>query len=199
MRSSLLAVVILFAGLATLLAARPDDDLYEPLAVGLRWEFSVEITSPSGEVRNGSAVREIIGTRTIGERSYFVSVTRYGDLPGFAPLVTYLRKAADGIYALDDAEGAEYRETALPLTVGQRWTVGTVGRGHFHVEKAESIVVAGQSYENCLKVVFQSERGTSRGAYYLAAGIGIVLDTAEHLGTRFRFALLSFRGPGAGP
>jgi hypothetical protein len=58
------------------------------------------------------------------------------------------------------------------LTVGHRWE---------------------SSVELTLKVVFQSEGGAARGVYFLARGIGIVLDLAEHRGTRFRFALLSFR------
>jgi hypothetical protein len=189
----LVALLATALGPSAIKAAHPDDP-YEPLAVGMRWESSVEITLPSGEVRYGSAIREITGTQTIAGKSYFVSVTRYVGLPGFTPLTTYQRKTADGIYTLDGPEGErpEYRETALPLAVGQRWTVDTGARGHFHVEKEENIVVAGRAFEKCLKIVFQSDGGTSHGAYYLAPHIGIVLDVAEHRGTRFRLALLSF-------
>ena len=179
-------------------AGRPDEDVYEPLAVGLRWEFSVEITLSSGEMIHGTAIREITGTETIAGKSYFESVTRYTGLPQTPPLVTYQRKAENGIYSIDksDPEQREHRETALPLILGQSWIAGTPeARATFRVEAEQSVAAAGSTYDQCLKVAFHSEGGSSHGTYYVAPRVGIVLDTAERDGVRYRLTLLSFSNP----
>lgn len=193
----LLMILAHFAWAERSHGARPDTDIYEPLDVGMRWESAVELTRPSGRVIYGTAVREITRTETIRGRSYFVSVTHYHGLGTLEPLITFVRKAQDGVYVIEasDPDQVEHRETSLPLAVGQAWSVGTSGRGNFRVEAMEAVTVGGRVYADCLKVVFASEDQSSRGAYYLAPHVGIVLDTAESAGAKFRFTLLSFRDP----
>src|SRR5258708_6883355 len=104
-------------------AARAEQDLYNPLAVGLRWDVDVEMKSVGGETVHGTAVREITGTEKIGLYTYFVVTTAFSDMPKLKNLTMYRRKSGRGIYAISalDKSRQEYLEAALPLTVGKTW------------------------------------------------------------------------------
>jgi hypothetical protein len=187
-----LFVVALFA----VSGARAEQDLYNPLAVGLRWDVDVEMTTPGGGTVNGSAVREILGTKTINDVSYFIVKTSFTGLPSMKDITMYRRKTARGIYAINalDKEGREFLEAALPLAVGQSWKTvifSTVVMST--VEAKESVTVGGKTYEDCVKVVYKTDRGPS-GTYYQAPDVGNVLETTTINGAKFKFSLKAFSG-----
>jgi hypothetical protein len=179
-------------------APRADDD-YNPLTIGLRWEASVEWVGPDGTIARGRLVREIVGTERISGQVYFKSVTRHVGLRGLTDFTMYRRKAADGIYAIDaaDPQKREYLETALPLTIGRKWTMARYGTRITHtVEAMETLSVAGRKFERCLKVTSRWEGTPAKGYFYLAPGVGNVLEVIDLGESRLKYTLESIqRGP----
>jgi hypothetical protein len=186
----------LILALVAVAGARAEQDLYNPLAVGLRWDVDVEMKAPSGAIIKGSAVREIIGTETINKLSYFVVKTTFTGLPNMKEVTTYRRKTVRGIYAINalDKDKQEYLEAALPLNVGQTWkTIIYSSVVVSSVESKESVTAGDKTYDNCIKVNYKSENGPS-GTYYQAPDVGNVLETTSIDGSVFKFTLKSFSG-----
>jgi len=182
--------------LCAVAGARAEQDLYNPLAVGLRWDVDVEMKTPGGATVQGSAVREITGTETINNLSYFVVRTSFTGLPNMRNMTMYRRKTARGIYAINavDKEKREYLEAVLPLNVGQSWkTVIFSSVIVSTVEAKESVTAGGKTYENCIKVIYKTDNGPS-GSYYQAPDVGNVLETTAIDGAVFKFTLKSFSG-----
>src|SRR5689334_2059569 len=195
MNSLLAGVFLSLLAVARLSAA---EDRYNPLSVGLRWEAAVELTTPDGEVIQGTAVREITGTEEISGRTYFKSVTRLSGIPGLSQFTTYRRRAKDGIYAINgfDAKRREYLETGLPLAVGKTWTAKPSEHEtmEFKVERQEKVQVNGRTHDECLKVVYHSSGAAPSGHFYLAPGSGNVSETLEQGGATYRFTLKQLSG-----
>jgi hypothetical protein len=167
----------------------------DPLAVGNRWEASMEISAPNRPVMRGKAHREITGTEMLNGKLYFVSVTRFSGLEGFQGWTTFRRQAEDGIRAIyaSDPEKREYLETALPLKVGRTWTMSTsAGHTLFRVTERETVKVGKREYKDCFKLMYDSTGTLPRGHFYLAPGIGNVSETFEQNGAMFRITLESF-------
>jgi hypothetical protein len=186
----LMLVLVAVAG------ARAEQDLYNPLAVGLRWDVDVEMKTPGGSTIKGSAVREITGTDTIHKLAYFVVKTTFTGLPNMKEMTMYRRKTARGVYAINalDKEQREIMEAALPLTVGQSWkTIAFTSVIVSTVESKESVTVGDKTYDNCVKVNYKTENGPS-GTYYQAPDVGNVLETTTIDGAVFKFSLKSFSG-----
>jgi len=182
--------------LGVVAGARADQDLYNPMAVGLRWNVDVEMTTPAGEKVQGSAVREITGTETIHDLTYFVVRTSFTGLPKMKDFTTYRRKTMRGIYAINalDKEKREFLEEALPLTTGQSWkTIVFNFLILSTVDETGSVTAGGKTYENCVKVSYRSDGGPS-GSYFLAPDIGNVLETWMADGLTYKFTLKSFSG-----
>ena len=194
MRRFLLSLALALCGFT---AARAEQDLYNPLAVGLRWDVDVEMTPVGGETMHGTAVREVTGTEKIGPYTYFVVTTTFTDLPKMKDFTMYRRKSARGIYAINalDKTRQEYLEAALPLTVGQAWKT-TIGGQTFTstVESKESVKIDDKTYENCVKVSYKSSNGNLSGAYYQAPDVGNVQETTTVGGKAFKFTLKKFSG-----
>jgi hypothetical protein len=182
--------------LGALTGAHAEQDLYNPLAVGLRWDMDVEMKSPGGGTVQGSAVREITGTQTINKLTYFVVRTSFTGIPSLKDSTMYRRKSAHGIYAINalDKEKREFMEAVLPLDVGQSWkTVVFTSLIVSTVEAKETVTAGGRTYENCIKVSYKTDNGPS-GTYYQAPDVGNVLETMNLNGAVFKFTLKSFSG-----
>jgi hypothetical protein len=149
MRSFLLCLALALCGLTV---ARAEQDLYNPPAVGLRWDVDVEMTTVGGQTVHGTAVREITGTQTIGPYTYFVVTTTFFHMPKMKDFTMYRRKSARGIYAISalDKSRQEYLEAALPLTVGRTWKT-TIGDQTMTstVEGKEPVKIGDKTYEDC--------------------------------------------------
>jgi len=177
------------------LAGAAAEESPDPLAVGNRWEASMEISAPNRPVMRGKAHREITGTEMVNGKLYFVSVTRFTGLDGFQGWTTFRRQAEDGIRAIyaSDPEKREYLETALPLKVGRTWTMSTsAGHTLFRVTERETVKVGKREYKDCFKLMYDSTGTLPRGHFYLAPGIGNVSETFEQNGATFRITLESF-------
>lgn len=184
----------LVLALRTLVLA--DAVVYEPLAVGLRWERDVSMTTPDGRTFHGTMTREITGTEMINGKTYFVSSTTFARLPGMEAFTTYRRQTADGIYAINgfDAKMVEYLETALPLVPGATWrSVGDGESTTYTIVAKENLIVAGRKYEDCLKVNYVSTGRSPSGTYFLAPNVGNIRDSVTVAGVRFEFTLVTFR------
>jgi hypothetical protein len=192
------AVILLLLYLVSVAVTHADEDIYNPLSVGLRWEASVDLTAPDGRTIHGSAIREIAGTEVIAGKTYFKSVTRFNDIPGMTQFTTYRRKTKDGIYAINghDPEKREYLETGLPLSVGKTWTATSTDKETtvFSVERQETVTVRNRKYEKCFKVSYRSDGLSPSGYFYLAPNIGNVIETFKQGGATFQFTLKSFTG-----
>jgi len=194
MRRILLSLALALCGVGTV---RAEQDLYNPLAVGLRWEVDVEQTTPAGKTLKGTAVREITGTEKISLYTYFVVTTTFTGLPQMKEYTVFRRKSARGVYAIysGDTEKREILEAALPLTVGQVWkTVIGVQVITSTVEGKESVAVGGKTYENCVKVSYKSNDGTVSGTYYQAPDVGNVTETQNRDGSTYKFTLKAYSG-----
>lgn len=172
------------------------EDIYNPISVGLRWEYAVVLTTPAGKVLHGTMTREITGTAVIAGKTYFVSATRFDGLPDMQPFSTYRRKGSRGIYAINsfDPQKKEYIEAAFPLTVDQKWRSAGDDMMTFTVAAEEDVTVNGRRYPGCLKIVSSADRFSPVGTYYLAPYVGNVRDTAKQGGATYEFTLNSFNG-----
>ena len=163
LRRFLLSLALALCGFT---AARAEQDIYNPLAVGLRWDVDVEIISVGGEPEHGTAVREITGTERSGPYSYFVVTTTFIDLPKMKNYTMYRRKSTRGIYAFSslDKNKQEILEAAFPLTVGKSWKTFIGGQTITStVEGKEDVKIGDKTYENCIKVSYRSSLGSMRG------------------------------------
>ncbi|MEI9893259.1 MAG: hypothetical protein WDN28_04975 [Chthoniobacter sp.] len=194
MRRILLSLVLAMCGIV---AARAEQDVYNPLAVGLRWDVDVEMKPPSGETVHGTAVREIIGTEKVNNYTYFVVQTSFTGLPKMKDTTMYRRKSARGVFAIAalDPNKLEHLEAVLPLTVGQSWKTTVSGQSITSaVEGLETFKVGDKTYENCVKISYQTNNGAVSGTYYQAPDIGNVQETTTMGGSVFKFTLKKFSG-----
>jgi len=191
-------VILLLLHLVSVAVTHAGEDIYNPLSVGLRWEASVDFTTPDGRTIHGTAIREIAGTEVIAGTTYFKSVTRFNDIPGMTQFTTYRRKTKDGIYAINgfDPQKREYLETGLPLSVGKTWTAAPSDKEKtvFSVESQETVTVGNRKYEKCFKVNYRSDGPSPSGYFYLAPNIGNAIETLKQGGATFQFTLKSFSG-----
>lgn len=174
-----------------------EQDIYNPLAVGLKWEVDVEMKWPGGKEAHGTAVREIVGTVTVNENTYFVVNTSFQNLPKLKDFTYYRRKAARGIFAVDplDKTKTEYLESILPLTLGQQWRTEMQGALIFNkVEAIESLKLGDKTYDKCIKVSYSGARGVMAGVYYQAPDVGNVLEKTTIEGAAVTFTLKNFSG-----
>ena len=194
MRSFLLSLAL---ALCAFTAAGAEQDLYNPLAVGLRWDLDVEVTSAVGQPVHGTAVREITGTEKFGPYTYFVVTTTFTDVPDMKEFTMYRRKSAHGIYAINalDKTRQEFLEAVLPLTVGQAWKT-TIGMQTFTstVESKEAVKIDDKTYEDCIKVNYKTGNGALSGTYYQAPDVGNVQETTVVGGKAYKFTLKKFSG-----
>jgi len=178
-------------------AVHAEQDLYNPLAVGLKWDVDVELNTPGGKAVNGTAVREITGTEKIGHFNYFAVVTSFTGLPQVKDFTVYRRKSSRGIYSIysGDPSKQEILEAALPLEVGQTWkTVVGMQMITSTVESKETVTAGGKTYENCIKVTYKSSDGQIKGTYYQAPDVGNVLETSSRSGATYKFTLKAYSG-----
>lgn len=194
MRRFLLSLVLMLCCVAVVRAER---DLYNPLAVGMRWEADVEITKPGGQKVQGTVVREITGTMKIDLYTYFVAETMFTGLPDMKDSTTYRRKSAQGVYAISGLDKAkqEYLEIALPIEIGQSWK--TI-RGSMvitnTVEAKEPLKIGDQTYADCVKIGYQSSNGKLSGTYWLAPDIGNIQEETNFGGILYKFTMKKFSG-----
>lgn len=176
----MLASLALFcAGFPATAAAAEGEDDYHPLEVGLVWTADVATTAPSGKVIRGTATREITGTKEIGGKTYFISVTSAQNVPGIKTFTTYQRKEPDGIYSIreSDPEQKEFLEMPLPLILGKTWDIpAEKGKLNFHVEGLDTAQVGAASYKNCFKIAYRSDAFDFSSFYYAAPGIGNIME-----------------------
>ena len=171
-------------------AARAQDDVYSPLAVGLRWIADVTMTTPEGKKVQGTAIREITGTEVIRGKTYFVSSTSVEGIPGFKAFKTYRRKTPQGECAISgsDPRKQEYLDTPFPLAVGKSWEVpGAEGRILFKVDAFVAITIGNARYDKCFKISSRSEDAAYSSVFHLAPNIGNVTETTKLGGTTLVF------------
>jgi len=193
-RRFLLSLALALCGFT---AARAEQDLYNPLAVGLRWDLDVEVSAVAGQPVHGTAVREVTGTEKIGPYTYFVVRTTFSAVLKMNDSTMYRRKSARGVYAIDalDKTRQEHLEAVLPLTVGQTWKT-TIGGQTFisTVESKESVKIGDKTYQDCIKVSYNSSDGGLSGRFYQAPDVGNVQETTAVAGTLYKFTLTKFSG-----
>lgn len=194
LRRFFLPLLLLLCGV---IVARAEHDLYNPLAVGLRWDVDVEMTAPGGQKIQGTAVREITGTDKIEGYTYFIVTTSFTGIEKMKEFTMYRRKSAKGIYAISalDKTKQEYLEEALPLTVGATWKTVVFGQVIVSmVEANEAVKIGDKTYENCMKVRYQSSDGKLSGTYWQAPDVGNVQEETKVDGLVYKFTLKKYSG-----
>lgn len=194
MRRFLFTLVFMLCSVAVVRAER---DLYNPLAVGMRWDVDVEVTTFDGKKTQGSAVREITGTQKVDLYTYFVVETSFIGLPDMKNFTMYRRKSTQGVYAISaiDKTKQENLESALPLEVGKSWKTSK-GLMIFTstVEAKESVKIGDHTYEDCMKITYKSGDGKLTGTYWQAPDVGNVQEETKVGGSVFKFTLKKFSG-----
>jgi hypothetical protein len=179
------------------IVARAEQDLYNPLAVGLRWDVDVEMTTPGGQKIQGAAVREITGTDKIEGYTYFIVTTSFTGIEKMKEFTMYRRKSSKGVFAISalDKTKQEHLEEALPLSVGASWK--TIVSGQLivsTVEAKESLKIGDKTYDNCMKISYQSADGKLAGTYWQAPDVGNVQEETKVDGQIFKFTLTKYSG-----
>lgn len=166
-------------------------EAYFPLSDGARWEYSVEISLSSSDVKKGRAAMRIDGQEVIDGQRYYKYITNYFDLPGLQGDLSYYRKSMEGIFKIErtNKNMPEFLITPFPIAPGRTWTViKPEGETHYRVEAVETVELPNRKYENCLKISYEwdtkqaSERGYLKGISYRARGIGEIKSTAAYTG-----------------
>jgi hypothetical protein len=192
-RTTLFAFLLALA----LPAVAAEQDLYNPLSVGLRWDVDVEIMPPGGIPVHGTATREITSTTKIDHYIYFIVRTTFADLPNMKEMTMYRRKSARGIFAIQslDKDRQEHLEAPLPLDVGQSWQT-TIGNMVLisTVESKEAVTVGDKTYKDCIKISSKSGDGKFTSVYFQAPDVGNVLETTKVGDTTYKFSLRKFSG-----
>jgi hypothetical protein len=194
MRRFLLPLLLAVCGVA---AAHAEHDLYNPLAVGLRWDVDVEQITPGGQTLRGTAVREITGTDKINGYTYFIVTTSFTGLEKMKDFTMYRRKSAKGVYAISalDKDKQEHLEVALPLAVGQTWKTFVFGQSiESTVEATEAVKIGEKTYENCMKISYLSGDRKLSGTYWQAPDVGNVQEETRVGGSVFKFTLTKYSG-----
>jgi hypothetical protein len=174
------------------------DDVYHPLAVGLRWNVDVIMTTPDGKSVESKGTREITGTEVIDGKSYFTTVTRFDGIPLLKPFTSYRRRTAEGILSISasDPEKLEYLECPLPVQIGKTWEIrSNQGKMFNKIEEAEPIVVGNVRYDKCFKVSYRTDNYPYSGYYYLAPNIGNAKEFMKLGEATFVFTLRTLVGP----
>jgi hypothetical protein len=194
MRRLLFSLVLMLCSVAVVRAER---DLYNPLAVGMRWDVDVEVTIPGGQKTQGTVVREITGTKKVELYTYFVVETSFTGLPNMKDFTMYRRKSAQGVYAISaiDKTQQENLEIALPLEVGQTWkTIRGMMVIVSTVEAREPVKIGDQTYQDCVKISYKSSDGKLSGVYWQAPDVGNVQEQTSVGGSVYKFTLKKFSG-----
>ena len=158
-------------------AKQKGEEYFPETTNGAQWEYVFNYVSPTGS-HNGYIGIRIDGEETINGKKYYKEVTVILGNPD--PEICYKRKTKEGIYRIDGKhkDKPEYLVTPFPLKVGNTWTVKAPdGLTRYQAQKIESVEVPNRKYENCLRISFQSDRGSvhCEGISYLSPGIGEVL------------------------
>ena len=194
MRRFLLSLVL---AMGVVVTARAEQDLYNPLAVGLRWDVDVDVKTLNGETLHGTAVREITGTERVNNHLYFIVLTTFSGLPDMKDTTMYRRKTARAVFAFSslDPSKQEYLEAVLPLEVGQTWKTTVAGQPMTTtVEGKEAVTVGDKTYPDCMKISYKASSGMVSGMYYQAPDVGNILETTTVAGSVYTFTLKKFSG-----
>ncbi|MEP6670942.1 MAG: hypothetical protein ABJF10_17415 [Chthoniobacter sp.] len=190
-------LLFLVLAMCAVVPARAQQDLFNPLAVGLRWDVDVEMQPKVGAATHGTAVREITGTEKVNNYTYFVVLTSFTGLPTMKDFTMYRRKSARGVYsfAAIDKDKLEHLEVVLPMTVGQSWKTLIFGRTILStVEAKETVKIGDKTYENCMKTSYQADDKSMSGTYYQAPDVGNVQEETKSGDVVFKFTLKKFSG-----
>jgi len=194
MRRFFLPFLLLLCGV---IVARAEQDLYNPLAVGLRWDVDVEMTTPGGQKVQGTAVREITGTDKVEGHTYFIVTTSFTGIEQMKEFTMYRRKSANGIYAFSalDKTKQEHLEEATPLSVGATWKTNVFGQLIVStVEAKESLKIGDKTYDDCMKISYKSDNGKLSGTYWQAPDVGNVQEETKVDGLTYKFTLKKYSG-----
>ncbi|MFC1890120.1 hypothetical protein ACFL4G_10225 [Thermodesulfobacteriota bacterium] len=159
-----------------------EEEYYPRPRDGERWEYKLEIMIPLQGVQSGKMVVRTDGKETIGDYTYFKSVSVISGIPGTEPEVVFSRWSSDGVYSIDGEhkDKPEYLSTPFPMEVGKTWTIKKPKtQSEYRAEAIETLELFDQTYENCLKIAFKTKAGASliEGTMYHAKGIGLVKES----------------------
>ncbi len=175
-----------------------EGEVYFPKASnGTSWEYTLRYTTPSG-VHMGRMVISIDRKETIKGKKYYKQITLISGIPGSEPHVSYNRRTKEGIYKIDESNSdrPEYLVTPFPVRVGNIWTAQTSdGQTRYKAEKIETVEMNNKKFENCLKISFQSEKGSQKieGFSYFAPRIGEVYSLINMGDVKVDYALDKYK------
>jgi hypothetical protein len=197
--SALVVLVSLSVGCGPGVASNAIDMTgYTPLGVGAKWEYSTSYSHPTTGSGTARSSEEVVGLEELGGRMYYKSVWFTDGFPGARPLITFLRRSDDAIYAVSAEESAKGEHLQIPmrLSLGDSWTIDRFsGAVEYTLRSREKLEVSAGAFTDCLQIVMAGEVsiGGASGEMYLCRGMGMVRQVERFSnGAVFEYELLRY-------
>jgi len=163
----------------------------DPLQVGHKRYYSVEVTKKDAPIQRGRALYVIEGKDTFNGNEYYKQIITPSGIPNVPTIIQYERETAAGRFVIhgDDSSRTEHLQQPIPFGIGDTWSTrpSTGDEVTYRADGLEAQVIFGNTYEKCLKISYAS--GKSKGHTYYAHGIGAVKIHHDIDGTILDFTL----------
>lgn len=196
---ALVILVTLFVGCG-LVAAGDAIDMtpYTPLRVGAKWEYATSYSQTTTGSGTATSSEEIVGFEELDGRKYYKSVWFTDGFPGATPLVTFVRRTDEAIYAVSAEESAEgeYVQIPMRLNLGDSWKVDRFsGTLEYTLQSRGELEVPAGAFTDCLQIAIAGEVsiGGASGEIYLCREVGMVKQVERFSnGTVFEYELVRY-------
>ena len=159
-------------------------EYFAPPPEGERRTYDVTVAGPLTRQVKGVAIVSNRGEETVGDQTYWETVTTFDGIPGSRPETSWVRVGDDGVYSRKstDPTAPETLEWPLPPTVGRTWSSRQAEVDmKMTIAAMEDLDTAGKAYRNCLKVIGTGRKGTAslETTSYYAPDVGLVLTSTK--------------------
>lgn len=197
MKAFLSLLALIGMNVLSLKADTVDTSDYIPMAKGMKWEALVEIERTNDRLFKATGVREILGTKTINGKDYFEERIVITGGPNWPANINLQRKDEKGVYSLvkSETQYKEVLEIPLPLKVGNTWQVDKgpdLGVSHYKVLSQLNVKIEDQEYKNCFQIELTNPTKKQTSTFYLAKGIGTIMEVLKLEGLTLTFIHRSF-------
>jgi len=161
---------------------------YFPLKEGAKWNYSLELLMPFGNVVKGELVSRIDGMEEVGGKDYYKLVSVSSGIPGAEPEYQFMRVDDKGVYAIDskNRDFGEYLVAPVPFQAGGSWeVVSSKGKQTCTLESFEPAEMIEEKFDNCARISCKgelSEDGRSmdvESTTHRCPGIGLVKENSK--------------------
>ena len=161
---------------ASVFAVDVDQSQYLPVKPGNEWTMDVVINSANGKVDKATLRRKVEESVEKDGKKY-VRFRTSMDGPSPMQYTKLVRKDELGLHTIMEnvPNAKEQIEIPLPLKVGNTWKTELAGTSFTSVVAGFEKVTSGdKTYENCFRIVTQSDDGKYREDYWESPKVGNV-------------------------